>query len=219
MKPVVFLDFDNTLAYSRYGNTASVRHELERDLATKKRFYQKFKTRRLEEEIADLERQLAEFDKDQQEIAFLDGAEKMVLRGRPGLDRFLRQVGAFADLYILSNGTDAYLDKALDTLGIKSLFKQVISNRTGRKPAGIPDAWVLVDDLPYGSMGIMDKLQLLGDTSEERHIQIQDWRGAKNDNHLAGIVSKIKERLNSMKLKRGASAQRVVARFIDRGIK
>lgn len=194
-RPLVFLDFDETLAHAAMGDRQKQITDADRSLQMRQKFHTKLNTentkRMVEEAKADLEHAL---DSDLPVISFPNGGV-YTLHPRPGLKRFLNTLKSFADLYILSAGAPSYLDRAVPALGIEGYFKGVISTKGGGGvPRTLPKAWVLVDDLAVGTMGISAKQRVLGDSDTDRYLQIKPYTGG-TDNALSGIVGTIQDRL------------------------
>lgn len=190
-RPVVFLDFDDTLAHSQNGGAEELRATFERATRLYERKPNPITKRMVDKAQADLDR-LPEIP----EIEFSDGTV-MTVHPRPGLHQFLGALQSMATLYVLSHGTPAYLEKAISALGIEGHFKGIISTKGGAGlPRNLPDRWVLVDDMSPGSSGIKIKLTMLGDTDPLRHVQIKPYQGGA-DSALSGVVSEVRDRLQS----------------------
>ncbi len=107
---------------------------------------------------------------------------------RPYLRRSLVSLSRDFDLYVLSAGSQAWVNQALAAFNLEGLFQAALSvdsidNLRLRGP------WVLVDDLPFDHPNTQRKLRILGDVSPFRLILAPTFEGNPQDAFLLHLES------------------------------
>lgn len=195
-KPAVFLDFDETLAHSVYGNLDQQIAAAQKKVEMMQRLHDRLSSPKTQRLLDEADEALERLTSSKVPIVSFSDGETLVVYPRPGLTRFLTTLKSFATLYILSFGSPEYLARAVPALDIGGFFKGVFSMKGGQSPPNLSDPWVLVDDLGPGTSGTKSKLRALGDLDPNRVVQIKPYTGG-NDNALMGIVSEIRDRLTT----------------------
>lgn len=145
---------------------------------------------------------------------------------RPGAIEFLSALKGIGKVYLCTSATNDYADAALRVLGIDGFFdgkyyrnnvyQDVVQNSCAR--------FFLIDDLPFNTSGISQKMRFLGsgmnpedqpwgdeDEMKEyekkkaryeseygpKHIQVKFFRGDDGDSDLSRVLSEIKKSLSA----------------------
>ena len=123
---------------------------------------------------------------------------------RPGAPEFLRELNYLGDVYIFSAADMAYLKAVLRTLPAHLQANGVFSSRRddgylANLIEGRP--FVLIDDLPYNSDVVQDKLEQTGQPfSEQNHIQPPAFTGTWDDVLLDNqLLRKVEKVFNNMR--------------------
>lgn len=194
-RPVVFLDFDETLVHVTPGDRDFQLQEAEKELHIRLQIHRKINTPSTQQMVDEA---MVNFQHkahtDLPEIT-LSGGYAYTVHPRPGLNQFLEVLSSFADLYLLSAGSPPYLEEAVPAVGIDGYFQEIFSVR-GEKdiPLRQTNSWVLVDDLPIGSDIISAKQRMLQDYDPNRIVSIPPYEGGV-DTVLPRIVGDIQDRL------------------------
>lgn len=99
---------------------------------------------------------------------------------RPYLRRCLAYLHHYFDLYLLSAGSQAWVDQNVQGFGLGALFKAALSVDSIDK-LRLRGPWVLVDDLPFEHPNTQRKLRILGDVSPYRLYLVPAFQGDPND--------------------------------------
>jgi len=164
-RPVVFLDMDETLVKAKGGDrqqewmkaTAAVaRAEAKVKLPGNSPARDRFNaivSRNRDSYLA--------FVKASESLTFPD-RDSYLLVVRPGIMRELRKLAKHADLYVLSAGTQEYVDRIMAKTGIGALVKGAHSSREWVDLSALSGRpWVLVDDLDFGTQSTEDKMKII----------------------------------------------------------
>lgn len=128
---------------------------------------------------------------------------------RPGAHHLLETLKQEADLYVFSAGGLDYVEATLKETGLDVYLKGWFSLREPAESSyDQGDAWVLVDNLNPGSMGVNMKVtRVLGldakderrDTLAQRHtLTVPGWEWDPKDELFETLPDRIRERLVSL---------------------
>lgn len=99
--------------------------------------------------------------------------ENRIAIERPGCKEFVQALSSIGPLFLLSAGTQDYIQKTIDVLGLSSYFDGIHSVRNGPPPPHPSnDNWVLIDDVISA-----DKLAALG-----LDLKYDQWGDPDRDN-------------------------------------
>lgn len=102
---------------------------------------------------------------------------------RPYLRRSLVSLSRDFDLYILSAGSQAWVNQAIAAFNLTGLFQAALSMDSVDR-LRLRGPWVLVDDLPFDHPNTQRKLQILGDVSPFRLVLAPSFEGSPQDAFL-----------------------------------
>lgn len=99
---------------------------------------------------------------------------------RPYLRRCLARLAHYFDLYVLSAGSQSWVDQNVAHFGLVGLFKAALSTDSVQE-LRLRGPWILVDDLPFDHPNTQNKLRILGDVSSYRLLLVPAFQGDPND--------------------------------------
>lgn len=102
---------------------------------------------------------------------------------RPFLRRALVSLSRDFDLYVLSAGSQAWVNQAIAAFNLTGLFQAALSVDSIDR-LRLRGPWVLVDDLPFDHPNTQRKLQILGDVSPFRLLLAPTFEGNPQDAFL-----------------------------------
>ncbi len=117
------------------------------------------------------------------------------LSKRPYLRRTLSYLSQFYDLFILSAGSQGWVNQAVATFQLDGLFQAALSVDAVDR-LSLRGPWVLIDDLPFEHPNTQRKLRILGDVSRYRMIQAPPFLGDPNDAFLSNVARVFLDNLN-----------------------
>lgn len=177
-KVVIFVDLDGTLVKSMHVNEVVRFNASVDDAATYSRLPAELQMKRW----ADLGGKVFDWY-----------GEKYIAFARPNAKRFLLDCQSIAHTCIMTQGTQAYQTRVIETLGlpIKEIYGRENYGRAPKTPYGI-----LVDDVPQIAFG---KLHAIG-IGADRFLHIRTWDdGDWKDNELMEFIPKIRKMVKETK--------------------
>lgn len=122
---------------------------------------------------------------------------RAIVLPRPGYDYFLSSLKNLGPLYMLSAGSQSYIESVADHLEIREIFDGIFSVRNGPLPPRPPNDWVLIDDRePIDPR----KLHVLGDVFDssllDHIIHIKPFLGeTEDDGEFRRVLKEVRNRI------------------------